>query len=147
MQCPKKRLEYSLSDYYNWLIAKRESWVEIVRDFRVFFSISAYEVGQTVSYAEGMILLTSLLKETGSHFTTKKMKFTRSFSLEELAILNLTDTTLMINSKKGRKPKLTQKPYEKLPEKMGKAIEKTKFISLLESVASGKIKTKPINKL
>lgn len=66
--------------------------------------------------------------------------------MEEVTILDLIEVYIGANSKKGRKPKPIPKPYDKIPKNLGKAIDKNRFISMLEAVSSGKAKVRPLKK-
>lgn len=125
---------------------KREAWIEIVRDFRVLYSCSAYDVGETISYEEGVLLVHALLRETTSLYTAKKMNFRRHFDLDSVPILDLIDLYMGANSKKGRKPKPVPKPYEKMPEKLGSAVSKEKFIGMMSAISSGRAKVRPLKR-
>lgn len=61
-------------------------------------------------------------------------------------MLDLVQLYIGANSKKGRKPKPIPKPYDKIPQNLGKAISKNKFVSMLEAISSGKAKVRPLKK-
>lgn len=75
-------------------------------DFRRYLQIRLDDIGESVTYGEGLDLLVELLKETGSHVVAEITGLSRPASWADMAVITLAETYLNAH----RDPKKVPKP-------------------------------------
>lgn len=87
---------------------------ELASDFRRFFSISIYDIGTQVSWAEAFSLIISLAKNLESSWRAAFSNWSYPASREALALMDLVEIKANENKKKGAKHiKYMDRPYPK----------------------------------
>lgn len=89
--------------------------LEIIHDFRVIYNTSVYDVGRKVPFIEGYYLLLGLMNKPESKLATKIHNWERTFSWEEVAVIQNSNLTISLNTEKNKTPNLIPYPFE--PEK------------------------------
>lgn len=91
---------------------------EMAYDFRSRFSISAWEIGRTITWLEAVYLVNALLRDPSSFLQAAVNKWKYPVSHEWIALTHIYDLLAIVNSK--RKPKPHAVPWlEKNKTQMG----------------------------
>jgi hypothetical protein len=73
-------------------------------DFRTRFNLSAFEIGDTVSWLEAAYLISQLLQDPSSRLQAAVNKWKYPVTQEWIALIHIFDLLAMANSKKKPKP-------------------------------------------
>lgn len=73
-------------------------------DFRTRFSLSAFEIGRSVSWVEAIHLVSALMKDPASWTQAAKSNWKHPVSFDWMVLANSYDLQTTINSKRKPKP-------------------------------------------
>jgi hypothetical protein len=82
----------------------------MVSDFRTQFQLSAFELGKSISWLEGIYLVSSLMANPSSHLQAAINDWKHPVSYEWIVLSHIFDLLAMSNSKKKPKPYPTPWP-------------------------------------